>query len=401
MNAPEFMEIETRAEDPSWAALSGLNTATGMLVNPRTAEGLSVVLACVGAIAGGIASLPAYVYRPLPKGREIDGNHPVADLIRRGPNPWQTWPDFVEWLVASTLLRGNGLAEMVWDRAGRLVELRPIPWEWVSVQLLPSRRLAYDVTEITSIFGGQGRMRRLLQGEVIHLKDRSDDGLLGRSRLQRAAATVSAGLVIQEFSDAIYKNGANPSGFLSAPQKLDPGQTALLREQLDQKYSGTTKAGKIMVLSGGLTWSQMTISPEDAEMLASRRFTTEELARIFNIPPPIVGIWDNSTFTNSETAGRWFAQHTLNGWIRKIETEFNRTVFTQAEPRELSLDLAGFLRGDPESRWRSHEIALKNRVLTRNEVREEEGYNPLPDGDSLDPASPPPVDPAPVPAVEV
>lgn len=401
MNAPEVMEPETRAEDPSWSALSGLNTASGMLVNPRTAEGLSVVHACVGAIAGGIASLPAYVYRRVGKGREIDDNHPVADLIRRGPNRWQTWPDFIEWLMASTLLRGNGLAEMVWDRAGRLVELRPIPWEWVSVQMLPSGRLAYDVTEITSIYGGQGRMRRLLQGEVIHLKDRSDDGLLGRSRLSRAAATVSAGLVIQEFSDAIYRNGANPSGFLTAEQKLSPEQAASLKEQMDQKFAGAGRAGKIMVLSGGLRWSQMTISPEDAEMLASRRFTTEELARLFNIPPPIVGIWDNSTFTNSETAGRWFAQHTLNGWIRKIETEFNRTVFTATEPRELSLDLAGFLRGDPESRWRSHEIALKNRVLTRNEVREEEGYNPLPDGDNLDPASPPPADPAPVPAVEV
>ncbi|WP_298326084.1 phage portal protein [Asticcacaulis sp.] len=393
MNAPEVTEPETRSHDPSWSALSGMNTATGILVNPRTAEGLSVVLACVGAIAGGIASLPAYIYRRVGKGREIDDGHPVADLIRRGPNAWQTWPDFVEWLVASTLLRGNGLAEMVWDRAGRLVELRPIPWEWVSVQLLPSGRLAYDVTEITSIYGGQGRMRRLLQGEVIHLKDRSDDGLLGRSRLQRAAATVSAGLTIQEFSDAIYRNGANPSGLLSSETKLSPEQNQQLRATFEQGFSGSHKAGRVLILSGGLKWTQTGISPEDAEMLASRRFTTEELARIFNIPPPIVGIWDNSTFTNSETAGRWFAQHTLNGWIRKIETEFNRTVFTQAEPRELSLDLAGFLRGDPESRWRSHEIALKNRVLTRNEVREEEGYNPLPDGDNLDPASPKPADP--------
>ncbi|WP_254434843.1 phage portal protein, partial [Magnetospirillum sp. UT-4] len=103
-------------------------------------------------------------------------------LVRRGPNPWQTWPDFIEWLVASTLLRGNGLAEIIHDSRGAVVELRPIPWDWVTVYLLPSGRLAYDVAEQAGLWGSTGRIRRLLQGEVIHLRDRSDDGLLGRSR---------------------------------------------------------------------------------------------------------------------------------------------------------------------------------------------------------------------------
>lgn len=108
----------------------------------------------------------------------------------------------------------------------------------------------------------------------------------------------------------------------------------------------------------------------------SRRFTTEELARLYQVPPPIVGIWDHSSFTNSETAGRWFAQFTLAPWIRKIEAEFARSVFTAAgrESHHVEFDLSGFLRGDPAQRWQGYDVALRNRVLTPNEVRQAEGY---------------------------
>lgn len=384
--ADRFDPHEQRAEDPSWTALSGLSSATGALVNPRLAENLSTVLRCTSAISSGIASLPAYVYRRTDQGRDEDAGHPLMRLIRTGPNDHQSWPDFMEWLVASTLLRGNGLAEIETDRRGAVTGLKPIPWEWVLVQLLPSGRLAYDVTEITSIYGGQGRMRRLLEGEVLHLRDRSDDGLIGRSRLQRAAAVVSAGLTIQEFAGALYRNGINPSGALEVDGKLNDAALKQLAAQFRDAFSGSHNAAKAMVLDQGVKWKPVSISPEDAELLASRRFSTEELARLFDVPPPIVGDLSHGTFTNSETAGRWFAQHTLTPWIRKIEAEFTRSVFTEAsrETHELELDLSGFLRGDPETRWKSHEIAVKNNILTPNEVREIEGWNRRPGGDSHD-----------------
>jgi HK97 family phage portal protein len=178
---------ETRtAPEPSWAFLSGLDTSTGRLINPRLAETLSAVSGCVDSITSGLAPLPARVYRANGAGRIEEVRHPLMRLIRKGPNQHQTWPDFVQWLVASVLLRGNALIEIISDgRTGELRELRPIPWENVSIQLLPSGRLAYDVTDIRAIYGGTGRIRRLLSDEVIHLRDRSDDGLLGRSRLAR------------------------------------------------------------------------------------------------------------------------------------------------------------------------------------------------------------------------
>jgi HK97 family phage portal protein len=232
-------------------------------------------------------------------GREEDTGHPLARLIRNGPNSKQTWPDFVEWLVASTLLRGNGLLEIITDGGGRVVELRPIPWEFVSVQLLPNGRLAYDIVAATSLHGATGRIRRLLEGEVLHLRDRSDDGLIGRSRLSRAAAVVGTGLAMQEFAGALYENGANPSGVLEAEGKVSDVQLQRLADHFRQTFGGPSKAAKALVLDQGLTWKSVSISPEDAEFLASRRFAGEELARLYNVPPPIIGDLTHGTFTNS------------------------------------------------------------------------------------------------------
>lgn len=376
---------ETRAVDPSWTYLSGMNTTTGQLVNARAAENLSTVLACVSAISSAVASLPVWIYRLSEQGRDVDKGHSLARLVRQGANAHQSWPDFIEWLLASTLLRGNGLAEIVPDARGAVVELRPIPWEWVSVQLLPSGRLAYDVVELVSIYGGQGRPRRLLEGEVLHLRDRSDEGLVGRSRLQRAAAVIAAGLNVQEFAGAMYANGVNPSGALKTETQLSKEARQHLREQMRQMYAGPSNAARFMVLDQGMQWQQISISPEDAELLASRRFTTEELARIYQVPPPLVGIWDHSSFTNSETAGRWFAQHTLTPWIKKLEAEFTRSVFSTESRRthEVEFDLSGFLRGDHEARWKAHEIAVKNQILTPNEIRNTEGWNPREGGDGF------------------
>ncbi len=370
------VHAEERQQDPSWSYLSAYS-GTGSNVNAKLAESLSTVFACVAAISSSIASLPAVVYRWEGKARKEAENHPLSALIENGPNRWQSWPDFVEWWIAQTLLRGNGLAEIVTDGAGRVMELKPIPWEWCSVLLLPNGRLAYDVNEQTML-GGQGRTRRLLQGEVLHLKDRSDDGLVGRSRLSRTSKTIQSSFDVNETASAFLRNAMQPSGIFRVPGVENDFQLKSIRDQLVESKAGPSNTGKFFVLAEGVEWQSMSVNPEDAELLESRRFSTEELARIFQVPPPLVGIWDHSSFTNSETAGRWFATHTLTPWVRKIEAEFKRTVFTSFERRDhfLEIDLSGFLRGDPEQRWKAYDIALKNKVLDPNEVRQEEGWNP-------------------------
>jgi HK97 family phage portal protein len=378
----EFLDPEKRnisSRDPVLARAFGGLDIGGALINPATAENLSTVLACVGAISSAIASLPAYVYRSIQNSRAIDDRHAIARLIATGPNQHQTWADWIEWVVASVLLRGNAVSEIVTDVRGDIVALRPIPYEWCSIQILPTGRLVYDVSEITSMYGGTGGTRRLLQDEVFHLRDRTDDGLIGKSRLQRAAAVIAAGMSIQTFANSLYENGVNPSGALELAGKLTSDQYQSLAARFREAYSGSHHAAKAMVLDQGLTWKQISINPEDAEFLASRRFTVEELARLFNVPPPIIGDLQYGTFSNVETLLRWFAQNTLSPWIRKIESEFTRSVFgASRDTHRLEIDLSGLMRGDPAQRWGAWKIAVEAGILTPNEVRQEEGWNPLP-----------------------
>lgn len=373
---------ESRAQQAGLALWTGDIGNGRRLINARVAENLALVASAVSVISSTAASLPAFVYRAGERGRQVDETHPLSRLASEGVNEHQSWPDWVEWTMAQVLLRGNALSEIERDGRGEVVALRPIPWENVSVMMLPSGRLAYDVVRITDAWGGSGRPRRLLEGEVFHLRDRSDDGFVGRSRLSRSPAVFDAALSVQEFASEMYRNQATPKGVLSYTAKLNRDQINQVRD-LWKEFTGPSNAAKTLILDQSGTFSPVSVSPEDAELLASRRFSAEEVARLFNMPPPLVGIWDHSSFTNSETAGRWFAQFTLAPWCRKIEAEARRSIFSADEraTQHLEIDLSGMTRGDYAARWAAHKIAVEADILTRNEVREVEGWNPRAGGD--------------------
>lgn len=358
------------ARDLSWSALApGIGYHAGL--SARAAENLSTVLACVNAISTALAYVPALVYRLDSNGNRTElTTHPLNKIVRLGANDQMTWPDFLEHFVASTLLTGNGLAVILRNGNGQLAGFRYVPWGMVTVAELSSGRLAYDVSD------GRGNTRRYLEGEVLHLRDRTDDGKIGRSRLSRAADTVAGVQAANTHANSFLANGASPSGVIEVPAALGPEQRARLREAFQERHGGASKAGGTLVLDGGMKWNPSQISPEDAELLETRKFGVIELCRLFQVPPPIVQAYENNTFTNAAQAGLWFATFCLAPWARKIEAEFARSVFPSGGLYELELDLSGFLRGDPQTRWNAHKIALETGVLDADEVRQIEGWNP-------------------------
>ncbi len=209
---------ETRAGGyvPGFSIGSDSNPFAASTPDPHQAENLSTVTACVNAIASGLASLPARVYQAQGDGRVEAPGHPVSRIIR-APNSRQTWPDLIEWIVGQVLLRGNALCEVTYDGAGRPTGLLPIQWQFVRVVVLPSGRLAYDVIDYSAPWGGSGQPRRLLDTEVFHLKDRSDDGYLGRSRLSRAPDVLNSAIGLQSFSAAVWDNAATPNMAVTLP----------------------------------------------------------------------------------------------------------------------------------------------------------------------------------------
>lgn len=371
-----FAGFERRADtsplDPSWQALAPM-TGYYSGLSARAAENLSTVLACTSSIATALAYVPARVYRWEGETRLEHASHPLSRLIRYGCNSAMTWCDTIEHLVADTLLTGNGLLEIERNGNGQVSGLVYHPWGMVTVQELPSGRLRYDVGD------GKGNTRRLIEGEAIHLRDRTNDGKIGVSRLSRSADTVTGVDLANRHARQFLANGANPSGVIEHPGTMTAEQRTALREQFQSRHEGAANSGRALILDGGLQWKVAQISPEDAELLETRRFGVEEIARLFQVPPPIIGDYTHNTFTNSETAGRWFATFCLAPWARKIEAEFSRSLFPSGSPYELELDLSGFLRGDPETRWNAHKIALDAGVLDADEVRQVEGWNPRTD----------------------
>lgn len=364
--------FERRARGDSVASL--LAPSLYETASPFNAEAVAAVGACTQLISSSLAYLPMRVYRAGKVRTELLDS-PLYSLMRRGPNDWQTWPDFVESMVASVLLNGNALAKI--ERIGNVVRgLRFIPWRWVSMQLLPSGRLRYDVQEAPGVLSASGTRYSLLAEDVIHLRDRSDDGYVGRSRLSRTAETVASAIQANEFARRFLSNGAMPAGAITSEALIGDEGHARLRSSFQQVYAGTDNAGKVMILDAGMKYHPFALSPEDTELLASRKFAVEEICRIFQVPPPLIQDYSHNTFTNSETAGRWFAQFTLAPLARKIEAEFARSLFAAESDLELELDLSGFLRGDPQTRWAAHKIAVDAGILDVNEVREIEGFNP-------------------------
>ena len=353
-------------------------------ITPTLAENLSTVTACVNAIADGLGALPACVYRSEGDGRVEAPGHPVARLIRT-PNPHQTWPDWVSWTMGQVLLYGNALSVIEYDGAGRPVALIPVPWPNVQVQLIPGGRLVYDIVLYATPWGGTGLPRRFLQGETLHVRDRSDDGYLGRSRISRAPSVLEAAIGLQDYSTAIWDNAATPSGVVTLP----PGTKKESRDRAEafwnERYRGTGNAKRVMFMDKDSTFTALSVSPEDAEVLASRQFSVIELCRLFNVPPPIVQSYEFNSFTNAGQASTWFATNTLTPWARKLEAEFSRSIFT--DPAfHLEIDLSGLVRGDYATRWAANVAAVTAGILTVDEVRGQEGFGPRPATESVPPA---------------
>ena len=380
MRLPAF--LRRSAEPNSWAGSAHPVTMAGVSpsiesasVSLVTAENLGAVMACVNVIASNIASFPVLVYRRQGAERIEVADHWLTRIVRYGPNEDQVWGALIESAIASVELHGNALLELVRDGEGTITGLRFIPWAWVAMQLLPSGRVAFDVYEPT-LPGAGALKRRLLGDEVVHLKNRSDDGMVGRSPLSRAREVLLTAKSQQTFARSFLERGAQPSGVISHDAPLTQEQRDSLRDSFNRRHVGPSRAGTALILDAGLTWQAMQVSPEDAELLNSRRFAVEEIARVYGVPPPMIGDLSHGTFTNSREAARWFGQFTLTPRVRRLEAELNKALFGYGARYEVEFDMSSLLRSDPETRWASHKIAIETNVLDTDEVREIEGYNP-------------------------
>ena len=364
----------------SWATMRDLPVGmsdTGLPVSPHLAENLSAVFAATQIISETVATLPATVYQKIGDGvREARPSHPVAKVLAY-PNDNQTCPEFFETMTAHCLLRGNAYAKIVRNGAGQPVELIPLHPDMVAVLVIPgTRRVVYDVNDWQG-----GRTRRLLPDEILHLKDRSDDGLVGKSRLARARETFGTSLAVEQFAARTYRNSAALSGVLQSDNQLTESAINHLKNQIRDSYTGTGNAGRVMVLEEGLKFEAISVSPRDAEMLASRQFGIQQISRMFRLPPPLLGDLSGGNFSSLVELGRWFAQQTVVPWLTRWERCLERSLFSNSarSSYEIEFDTDQLLRGDMLTRYQAYRIMRETGVASANEIRRMEHFNPRAD----------------------
>ena len=336
-------------------------------------ENLASIVSAVTIIARTIASLPPRVYQSVDGGRVEVLDHPVVRLLHR-PNSLQGWPDLCEQWIASALLAGNGLLHITDDGRGVPTELRCLPWWLSNPQILRDGRVVfYPAATRLPGWPDASPPRVVSTDDCMWLRDRADN-IFGRSALSRAPMVAQAAMDSATFASSMFANGAKLSGIISHPGQLSKEASDRVGQSWRDTHAGPFATGKVAILEEGAKFEAQSMTLEDAELLASRKFEIEEVARLYNIPLPILNVWDHSTFTNSDTASQWFGQLTLAPWARKIEAEASRVLFNDPS-YHLEIDLSALMRGSFVARTQAEIALVRAGILSPDEIREQEGYS--------------------------
>lgn len=380
----KFWQKESRAslENPSTSLsdpsaflqswLGGGSTKSGSVVTPDTAMSLTSVYAAVRVISETIASLPLHVYQSTDNGKTRQSAHPVNTVLSRQANNEMAAFTVRETLMSHVLLWGNGYAEIQRNQRGDIVALWP---------LLPDRTNAirkdgvkYFVTKVGSEFV------RLDDRDVLHISGLSYDGLQGYSPITLNRESLGLSMAANEYGARMFSNNARPGGILEHPGKLSPDAVDRLRKSWSEIHQGLSNSHRVAILEEGLTWKQLSVSPEDAQFLETRKFQKGEVATMFNIPPHMIGDLEKATFSNIEHQAIQFVVHTIRPHLVRWEQELNRKLLSGDYFAEHTVD--GLLRGDTASRYASYAVGRQWGWLSANDIRRLENQNDIEGGDT-------------------
>lgn len=345
------------------------------------ADNLSAILAVVELISATVASLPASIVVDSPAGRIPAPPGTPGNRILAQPNGLHSWPEWVQFTVASMLTHGNALSYVGTDGRGAPATLTPCPWPWVSPLIIPGAggpRLVFDVLHSTPEARLLGLPGRILDSEAAHFRSRADNGVIGRSVISRAAAVCREGTLLGDAASAIWRHGMRPSAVMTSPTVLTEKNRAEARLMLD-RLTGAMNAGRVPLMEGGFTFQQVGMSSVDQEFLATRRLNVEEIARVFRCPVGL--IQPGAGVQPYEAMVAAFGQLCLAPLVAVLEAEFSAAVLPFGQ--YLQLDLSGMLRGSYSGMMGANSVAVQAGILTPNDARRAAGLPALPDGDTL------------------
>ncbi len=356
---------------PIW---SGTPSAAGPRVSTESALRVSAVYACVRVIAESIASLPLLLYGRDGQAKRRVPEHPAYRLMHDAPNPWQTSYEWREQTRAHLLLRGNAYSVKIYDGAGRIEALWPLHPDRVTVVVDERRRrLGYQYQR------PDGTTETYLPDEILHERGLSLDGVVGLSPIAYARESIGIALAAEEYGARFFANDATPRTVLYHPQHF---KTKEAREEFSaavQRGQTGANRGKTMLLEDGIKLEAIGMTHADAQFLEARKFQIAEVARLYRVPPHMIGDLERATNNNIEHQSIEFVMHTLRPLLVRGEQRYNQALLSDPERDVLFFEhlVDGLLRGDFKSRQEGLARAILAGYLTRNEAREIENRNPI------------------------
>jgi HK97 family phage portal protein len=350
-------------------------SSSGKVVTADKAIALSAVWACVRLLSESVSTLPMKVYQREPDGsRKLAQNHPAYQLLCRRPNTEMTPSRFMLMVVASVCLRGNAFVEKKMI-GNKLVSLVPLLPQCMVVKRLDSDELEYTFTE-------KGVKRVIPVKNMMHIRGFGLDGVCGMMPMSVGRDVFGAAMAVEESAAKIFENGLQSSGYFASKNVLTKEQRERLRKNLTA-FAGSKNAGKSMVLEADLTYQNITMNPEAAQMLQSRSFSIEEICRWFRVPPFMVGHIDKQSSWASSVEGMnlLFLTNTLRPLLVNIEQEIARCLLNGDEDLFAEFSVEGLLRADSAGRSAYYTTALQNGWMSRNDVRRLENLPPIEGGD--------------------
>jgi HK97 family phage portal protein len=353
--------------------LGGGNSSSGVSVTPDSALTSSAVFACVRVLAETLASLPLITYERKGKSRERAVNFYLYPILHDEPNPYMTSFELRETLQGHLALWGNAYSQLDYDsRNGQITSIFP---------LRPDRMMDIRIENGVKMYKYQlphGEQVWINGERVWHLKA-FGDGIWGYSPVELMRNAIGLTLGLEKYGSKLFGNGARPGGVLEHPGKLGPEAAKNLRASWNEAHMGLENSHKVAILEEGLKWHEIGMPNDDAQFLESRKFQVSEVARIWRVPPHMVGDLEKATFNNIEELGIEFVQYTLAPWLVMWEQSIRQNLLTEGEKNRYYAEFLvdGLLRGDTLSRYQAYQSGILSGWFTRADAREKENLNPI------------------------
>lgn len=352
-------------------------STSGKSVTERSSMQMTAVYSCVRILAEAVAGLPLHLYKYNESGgKERAAENQLYFLLHDEPNPEMTSFVFRETLMTHLLLWGNAYAQLIRNGKGEVIALYPLMPNRMTVDRDNKGRLYYQYRRGKD----EAKLSRdniviLQPSDVLHIPGLGFDGLVGYSPIAMAKNAVGMAIACEEYGAKFFANGATPGGILEHPGIVkDP---ARVRESWNAVYQGSGNAHRIAVLEEGMKYTPIGISPEQAQFLETRKFQINEIARIFRVPPHMVGDLEKSSFSNIEQQSLEFVKYTLEPWLVRWEQAMVRSLLSKSEKEQyfIKFNVDGLLRGDYESRMNGYATARQNGWMSANDIRQLENLD--------------------------